>query len=223
MTQVTTFTPQTRQRLAAQLTEGVDTLGLTVDEAQRTQLIDYLALLTRWNRAYNLTAVREPEDMVVRHLLDALAVSPYITPTGRMADVGSGPGIPGIMLAIVHPALELTLIDSNLKMTRFARQAIRHLQLPNAVVERTRVEEGDFAPFEQIISRAFASISDYLSLTADLLTDDGRIWAMKGRWRGTEAKTLPTGCEIVQNRELHVPGLDAERHLIEIKLNRGQR
>jgi len=218
-----TFSPDARQVLTARLVDGVDALGLALTARQIEQLIDYLALLTRWNRAYNLTAVRDPQDMVVRHLLDALAVCPYIRPAGRMADVGSGPGIPGLMLAIVYPALELTLIDSNLKMTRFARQAVRQLQLSNVVVERTRVEEGDFAPFEQIISRAFASIGDYLDLTGQLLADDGRIWAMKGQWRESEAKTLPAGFEIVQNRALFVPGLDAQRHLIEIKLNRGQR
>lgn len=211
-----------RARLQHQLERGGEALGVQLGAGQTEALLDYVALLTRWNKAYNLTAVRAPEEMVTRHLLDALAVSPHIAHTGRMADVGSGPGIPGIMLAIAHPQLQLTMIDSNLKMTRFAAQAVRTLGLENASVTRTRVEAAAFDPFEQIISRAFAELGSYINFVSGLLAPTGRIWAMKGQWRESEAKTIPAGFEIVQNSLLDVPGLDAQRRLIEIQPNRGQ-
>ena len=207
-----------RERLEQRLAAGVDRLGLDLPEAAADALIDYIELLARWNRAYNLTAVRDPEAMVTRHLLDSLAVLPHLPDCPRLLDIGSGPGIPGMILAICRPDSEVTLVDSNLKMTRFAAAARRALDLPNVEVRRERVERIESAAgYPCIISRAFASLADFVRLAAPLLAEHGRLFAMKGRLDPAELDALPPGFAIEARHRLDVPGLDAERHLLELR------
>jgi 16S rRNA (guanine527-N7)-methyltransferase len=156
--------------------------------------------------------------MVTRHLLDSLAVLPHLPACPRLLDIGSGPGIPGMILAISRPDSEVTLVDSNLKMTRFAAAARRALELPNVEVRRERVERIEpAAGYPCIISRAFASLADFLRLAAPLLAEHGRLFAMKGRLDEDELADVPAGFAIVARHRLDVPGLDAERHLLELR------
>ena len=207
-----------RERLERRLQAGIDRLGLSLPAAAPDALIDYIELLARWNRAYNLTAVRDPEAMVTRHLLDSLAVLPHLPDCPRLLDIGSGPGIPGMILAICRPDSEVTLVDSNLKMTRFAAAARRALDLPNVEVRRERVERIEpSAGYPCIISRAFASLADFVRLAAPLLAEHGRLFAMKGRLDPAELDAVPAGFAIEARHRLDVPGLDAERHLLELR------
>ncbi|QGT79461.1 16S rRNA (guanine(527)-N(7))-methyltransferase RsmG [Guyparkeria halophila] len=207
-----------RQRLERQLADGVERLGLELDPQVAPRLIDYLALLARWNRPYNLTAVRDPAAMVTRHLLDALAVLPHLPACPRLLDIGSGPGIPGMILAVCRPDSEVTLVDSNLKMTRFAMAARRELGLDNVVVRRERVEELEPSDrFDCIISRAFAALADFVRLGAPLLADGGRLYAMKGRLDPQELDALPDGFVVTGRHVLDIPDLDAERHLLVVE------
>jgi len=206
-----------RERLERQLFDGAARLELDLDRAAGACLIDYLELLVRWNRAYNLTAVRDPEAMVVRHLLDSLAVLPHLPACPRLLDIGSGPGIPGMILGVCRPDSEVTLVDSNLKMTRFAATARRELGLANVSVQRERVERLDpEARFDCVISRAFASLADFVRLGAPLLAEGGQLFAMKGRLDADELAALPEGFAVTASHALDVPGLDAERHLLVI-------
>ena len=176
----------------------------------------YLALLERWNRAYNLTAVRDPDAMVVRHLLDSLSILPWIEGP-RVLDVGSGAGLPGIPLAIARPALTFCLLDSNGKRTRFLNQAAAELQLPNVHVLRARVE--DYHPnslFNSVVSRAFATLADLLANAGRLCAPDGRLLAMKGVFPDDELARLPPGYALVGVYPLHVPHLEAERCLVHL-------
>ncbi|MFI9653369.1 16S rRNA (guanine(527)-N(7))-methyltransferase RsmG [Guyparkeria sp. GHLCS8-2] len=207
-----------RQRLERQLADGVERLGLALDPQAASRLIDYLALLTRWNRPYNLTAVREPEAMATRHLLDSLAVLPHLPTCPRLLDIGSGPGIPGMILAVCRPDSEVTLVDSNLKMTRFAMAAQRELGLGNVTVRRERVEHLDPADrFDCVISRAFSALADFVRLGAPLLADGGRLYAMKGRLDPQELDALPDGFVVTARHALDIPDLDAERHLLVVE------
>ncbi|KTG16667.1 MULTISPECIES: 16S rRNA (guanine(527)-N(7))-methyltransferase RsmG [unclassified Guyparkeria] len=206
-----------RERLERQLFDGAARLGIEIDRDVGARLIEYLELLARWNRAYNLTAVRDPEAMVTRHLLDSLAVLPHLPVCPRLLDIGSGPGIPGMILGVCRPDSEVTLVDSNLKMTRFAATARRELGLANVSVRRERVEQLDpEARFDCIISRAFASLADFVRLGAPLLADGGQLFAMKGRLDADEIGALPEGFAVTARHALDVPGLDAERHLLVI-------
>ncbi|MCL7750538.1 16S rRNA (guanine(527)-N(7))-methyltransferase RsmG [Guyparkeria hydrothermalis] len=207
-----------RQRLERQLADGVERLGLELDPQVAPRLIDYLALLARWNRPYNLTAVRDPAAMVTRHLLDSLAVLPHLPACPRLLDIGSGPGIPGMILAVCRPDSEVTLVDSNLKMTRFAMAARRELGLDNVAVRRERVEELEPSDrFDCIISRAFAALADFVRLGAPLLADGGRLYAMKGRLDPQELDALPDGFVVTGRHVLDIPDLDAERHLLVVE------
>lgn len=170
-------------------------------------------MLARWNHTYNLTAVRDPAEMVTRHLLDSLAVAPQVRGP-RVLDVGTGPGLPGIPLAIVFPQLAFTLLDSNGKMIRFVTQAVGELGLKNVEVVQTRVE--NYRPaqkFDTLVSRAFANIADMLEHTRHLPAPHGRILAMKGRLSEEERAAIPAEFA-VEILPLHVPGLDAERQLV---------
>jgi len=207
-----------RERLERQLLDGARRLGIDLPPEAAGQLIDYLELLARWNRAYNLTAVRDPEAMVTRHLLDSLAVLPHLPACPRLLDIGSGPGIPGMILAVCRPDSEVTLVDSNLKMTRFAATARRELGLANVSVCRERVERlADDGRFDCITSRAFASLADFVRLGAPLLAPGGRFFAMKGRLADDELAALPEGFAVTARHALDVPGLDAERHLLVVE------
>ena len=200
--------------LRERLEKGLTALELSLLPGQLEQLLDYLALLVKWNRAYNLTAVRDPQQMVTRHLLDSLAVLPHLGP-GRMLDVGSGAGLPGIPTAIAEPQRPVVLLDSNGKKTRFLTQAVAELGLENASVVHSRLEQ--YRPdglFDVVISRAFASLADMLEGARHLIAPGGRFVAMKGAYPVAELDAVPEGFEILGVEALEVPGLGAERHLV---------
>ena len=200
--------------LQEQLSDGVEALGLTLSPVQLSQLLAYLALLNKWNRVYNLTAARETERMVSHHLLDSLAIVPYVE-TGRVLDVGSGGGLPGIPLAIARPDLQITLVDSVAKKTAFLLQVKAELGLDNISVVIGRVETlQDAARFDTITSRAFSDLKEFVTLTRHLLALGGRWLAMKGLCPHEEIAALPDWVKVSANPVLRIPHLDATRHLI---------
>jgi 16S rRNA (guanine527-N7)-methyltransferase len=199
---------------AAQLDTGLAALGLDLPPAARGRLLDYVALLAKWNQAYNLTAVREPERMVSHHLLDSLAVAPFL-PTGRLLDVGSGAGLPGVPLALARPDLEITVLDSNSKKTAFVEQARVTLGISNLAVATARIEAfRPAAPYPAIISRALSDLKEFVVLSRPLLAPGGRWYAMKGLYPHEEIAQLPAGVKLVARHELAVPGVEGARHLI---------
>ena len=197
--------------LETMLADGARALGIDLSAAQQQKLLDYVGLLNKWNKAYNLTAVREPTEMVVRHLLDSLSVLPYVQAT-EIIDVGTGAGIPGIPLAIALPSLKVTLLDSNGKKTRFARQAALELGLTNVEVVQARAEQYRNAS-PQVISRAFASLPDMLEVAGPLLAPGGRMLAMKAALTDVEMAGVRAPWQ-AQRITLKVPGLDERRQLI---------
>jgi 16S rRNA (guanine527-N7)-methyltransferase len=190
---------------------------MNVDARETALLNRYLQLLQRWNKVFNLTAVRDPAEMQSLHIADSISVAPYLQ--GKTClDVGSGAGLPGIPLAILQPERQFTLLDTNGKKTRFIQQAVLELGLPNVQVVQTRVESWQpAAPFDAIISRAFASLHDFVSFTGKHVAENGILYAMKGRYPASELAELPAGWRVTAQHPLHVPGLDAERHLLEIQ------
>ncbi len=201
--------------LAPALDRGLVALGLDLPAPARRDLLAYLGLLARWNRSYNLTAVREPAQMLVRHVLDSLAILPHLH-ARRLADVGAGPGLPGLVLAIARPDLEVLSIDSNGKMARFQREALRQLGLGGRCrVEQARVEEvvAD-PPWDTVTARAFASLGEFVRASAHLLAPDGRWLAMKGRRPDDEIAALPPGIRVEAVLPLQVPDLAEQRHAI---------
>jgi 16S rRNA (guanine527-N7)-methyltransferase len=200
-----------RQRLDA----GLAALQLDLSDAVIAQLLAYVGLLARWNATYNLSAVRDPAEMVTRHLLDSLAIVPYAT-GASLADLGTGAGLPGIPLAIVAPERAITLVDSNGKKTRFLRAAVRELALKNVGIVDKRVEAVD-GTFDCITARAFASLADMLAWGGHLLASDGVWLALKGRFPQDELVALPAGFRVDVIKPLAVPGLDAERHVVVIR------
>lgn len=200
--------------LKPELEAGLVKLGLSLSDAQVNLLIEYVALLQKWNKVYNLTAIRDPKEMLVKHLLDSLAVVPHITGQ-RIIDVGTGGGVPGIPLAICFPEKTVDLLDSNSKKTRFLIQAKAELGLANSQVIHDRVE--NYQPeilYDGVVSRAFASMQDMLHWTGHLLADDGIWWAMKAQQEFEDLTNLPGLVVIEETISLEVPGLDAERILI---------
>ena len=202
----------TRAALQTKLEQGIDALGLQLPADAVTRLLDYLALLQRWNAAYNLTAIRDPAEMVTRHLLDALAILPYVQGE-TLADLGTGPGLPGIPLAIAAPGRQVLLVDSNGKKVRFLREAIRALKLEGVRAVQSRVEEVE-GQFDCITARAFASLADMLGWGGHLLAPNGIWLAMKGKRPDEELPGIPAGFVVRGTHELSVPGLPAERHLL---------
>ena len=200
--------------LQAQLAAGIAALGLALPEGAEAKLLAYLALLDKWNRVYNLTAVRDAERMVSHHVLDSLAAVEFFR--GKtVLDVGSGGGLPGIPLAIARPELQVTLIDSVAKKTAFLLQAKAELGLGNLNVVTSRVE--DFSSetgFDVIASRAFSDLKEFVTLTRHLLKPTGRWLAMKGLMPHEEIAMLPDWVEVSANHALVVPGLEASRHVI---------
>lgn len=201
-----------RTALDSQLRTGIDALALTLPSAAPAQLLDYLELLARWNQSFNLTAVRDPADMVTRHLLDSLTILPHLH--GQTAcDLGSGAGLPGIVLAIANPDRAWLLVDANGKKARFLRTAVRELSLANVRVAQQRVQEVE-GSFATVTARAFASLPDMLAWGGHLLAPGGRWLAMKGQLAPDELHAVPPGFRITSTPALAVPGLDAERHLV---------
>ena len=198
------------------LISGLETLKIPVDDKEIEQLLSFIKLLEKWNKAYNLTAIRDKESMVTMHLLDSLAITPFIKGE-QVIDIGTGAGLPGIPLAIHFPHIQFTLLDSNAKKTRFVQQAIVELKLKNVSVCHNRVEQ--YHPengFDTVITRAFASLSDIVEWTAHLLNKNGILLAMKGQspdvpaLESTKTTLIP----------IDVPGISAERCLIKIELTK---
>lgn len=205
--------------LRPELAAGLDALGLPA--ALATPLLAYLALLARWNATYNLTAIRDPRDMVAKHLLDSLAMQPFVRGLRTLADLGTGPGLPGIPLAIATPGLQVTLVESNGKKARFLREAARQLGLGNVQVAESRIEAfRPGTPFDAITARALATLPLILELGGHLPGPAGRLLAMKGVVPDEEIATLPAGWRLAAVHPLRVPGLDAERHLVEVARDR---
>ena len=201
----------------ARLGEIGSTLGLAIGPRESQRLLDYLALLQRWNGVYNLTAVRDPQAMVSQHLADCLAVIPALrrqATRGRLLDVGSGGGLPGVVIAVMMADFEVTCVDAVGKKAAFVRQVAGTLGLPNLGAVHGRVEALSLPPFDVITSRAFATLVDFTSLTERLLAADGVWMAMKGRSPDDEMAALPPEVEMFHVEPLTVPGLDAERCLI---------
>ena len=207
--------------MQALLDKGLATLEINASAEQRAQWLAYVQLLAKWNQAYNLTAVREPREMVSRHLLDSLAVAKYIH-SARLLDVGAGAGIPSIPLAILWPERQLTALDSNGKKTRFMDQARIELGLQNFSVVQSRVEEYQSElPFDGILSRAYASLADFVQSSQHLLAAGGSFWAMKAQLDSAELSALPKPFKVSACLRLQVPNCDAERHLIRCELSDG--
>ena len=204
-----------RAALQARLEQGIATLGLTLPGDAVARLLDYQALLSRWNAAYNLTAIRDPAEMVTRHLLDSLAILPFVEGE-TLADLGTGPGLPGIVLAIAAPGRQILLVDSNGKKVRFLREAIRALKLDGVRAVQSRVEEVE-GRFDCVTARAFASLADMLGWGGHLLAPHGRWLAMKGKAPAEELPDVPAGFAVAAIHALAVPGLDAERHLVVLR------
>jgi 16S rRNA (guanine527-N7)-methyltransferase len=202
------------------LEAGLRELGLAPTLAE--PLLAYLALLARWNQTYNLTAVRDPQEMVGKHLLDSLAMHPFVDDLsrrgGHLADLGTGPGLPGIPLAIVKPGLHVTLVESNGKKARFLREAVRQLGLKDVRVAEARIEAVDEpGAFDAITARALATLPLILELGGRLLKPEGILLAMKGVYPADEIAALPAGWGLAASHPLRVPGVDAERHLIVVQ------
>lgn len=200
---------------AAELDRGLAALALDLPAATRDALLSYLDLLQRWNRTYNLSAVREPGQMLVRHVFDSLVVLPLLHGQ-RLADVGTGPGLPGLVLALARPDLEVLLVDSNGKKTRFLREAVRQLGLGDRCrVEQARVETlRDPVGYDTVTSRAFTSLAGFVTASRGLLARDGRWLALKGRYPEQELAELPDGIEVLAVQPLQVPGLAEQRHAV---------
>jgi 16S rRNA (guanine527-N7)-methyltransferase len=204
------------------LTAGAQALGLSLSEAQCDTLLAYQAMLSKWNQVYNLTAVRKPADMLTHHLLDSLSVLPPLQRhlagrPARVLDVGSGGGLPGVVLAIMLPELDVTCVDTVGKKASFIRQVAAELKLRNLSAAHARVEDLRLKPFDVITSRAFASLADFTRLTRHLLTDEGVWMAMKGKNPADEIADLPSEWDVFHVEQLTVPGLDAERCLLWIR------
>jgi 16S rRNA (guanine527-N7)-methyltransferase len=207
-----------RDALTRILADGARSLPLALSEAQLGQLIDYLALLAKWNAVYNLTAVRDPAQMVTQHLLDSLAAVPAFAGAKNVLDVGAGGGLPGMVLAIARPDLRVSLIDTVHKKTAFLTQAKAELGLAKVTIHTARVEQLQVPEkFDVITSRAFAELNDFVTWSGHLLKEGGRFIALKGVKPDEEIARLPAGWKVSGVQPLNVPGLQAERHLVFIE------
>ncbi|RUO34098.1 16S rRNA (guanine(527)-N(7))-methyltransferase RsmG [Aliidiomarina soli] len=204
-------------QLAHKLQQLLATTSLAVSEAQQSQLVELVLLLNKWNQAYNLTSVRDPEAMLVRHIMDSVVVSPYLQGE-RIVDVGTGPGLPGLPLAILNPDKEFVLVDSLGKRINFIRQVVHQLGLKNVTAVHSRVE--NYEPdqgFSSVISRAFASLADMLSWCHHLPSAEGSFIALKGQLDEDELTAVPAEFTVESKVRLNVPELEAERHLVVIR------
>ena len=201
------------------LSRLLDEAGISLTDHQKNQLVAYVDMLNKWNKAYNLTSVRDPNEMLIRHILDSIVVAPYLQGE-RFIDVGTGPGLPGIPLSIVRPECQFTLLDSLGKRVRFLRQVQHELKINNIEPVQSRVEAfPSEPPFDGVISRAFASLNDIVSWCKHLPAQEGRFYALKGLVPEDEIAQLPVGYVVESIVKLQVPQLDGERHLVIIKAN----
>ena len=200
------------------LAAGIAQMRLNISPAQQQKLLAYLALLQKWNKTYNLTALRDPAQMVSHHLLDSLTLLPYLAQAESMIDVGSGGGMPAIPAAICCPDLRITMVDANSKKTSFLRQAAIELGLENVAISSSRVEEQHA---DIVTSRAFAELADFVRLTRHLLNDNGHWAAMKGVYPADEIFRLPPDIQAYQTDKIHVPTLNAERHIVLLRPTQG--
>ncbi|MDW7551007.1 16S rRNA (guanine(527)-N(7))-methyltransferase RsmG [Pseudoalteromonas peptidolytica] len=200
--------------LLEQLNELLADTSIELSEQQKQQLVDYVQLLDKWNKAYNLTSVRDPKEMMVKHIMDSLVVAPHLTGSNYI-DVGTGPGLPGMVLAIARPDINFVLLDSLGKRVRFLMQVKHGLGIDNATPVQSRVEE--YQPsvkLDGVLSRAFASLQDMIQWCSHLIDDQGVFLALKGQYPADELEKLPNGVSLSQDISLVVPKLDGERHLI---------
>lgn len=198
------------------LSQGLETLAIPCPEEIKRQLLAFIDLLDKWNRVYNLTAIRDKEKMVTHHILDSLSVAPFLTGVDVL-DVGSGAGLPGVPLALVSPERQFVLIDSNAKKTRFLQQAKAELGITNLTIETVRVEQyHPVKAFDTVLSRAFASISQFLLTAGALCKPGGAIIAMKGDYPTAELQEIPPGYFLKAVLAVDVPYLDAQRHMVKI-------
>lgn len=212
-----------RHALRECLDAGAQALGVSLSDEQTNRLLDYLALLAKWNAVYNLTAIRDPRQMLVQHVLDSLSIVPFLAARegASVLDVGSGGGLPGIVLAIVLPQRNVTLNDIVHKKTAFQSQVKAELKLDNLSVVTGRVEQlrpgiEVAGKFDAIVSRAFADLAEFVTLARHLVSERGSIWAMKGVRPDDEIARLPPDVHVAQIVRLNVPSLDAQRHLVEV-------
>ncbi|MBP9540901.1 MAG: 16S rRNA (guanine(527)-N(7))-methyltransferase RsmG [Vitreoscilla sp.] len=196
---------------------GLQQMQIELSAEQQQKLLDYVALLLKWNSTYNLTALRQEDQMLSHHVLDSLTLLPYLDGINNLIDVGSGGGMPGIPTAICRPDIQITLLDSNSKKTSFLSQAVIELGLSNVKVITGRVEAAEGIQFDAITSRAFAELRDFVTLTPQLLRDNGRWLAMKGVHPYEEIAQLPEDVHVTQVDKLSVPSLEAERHMVIIQ------
>jgi 16S rRNA (guanine527-N7)-methyltransferase len=207
-----------RNTLSQVLAEGIAEMGLAVSPAQQEKLMDYLALMFKWNSVYNLTSLRDPMQMVTHHLLDSLAAVPAFADAKNVLDVGSGGGLPGIVLATVRPDMKVSMIDTVHKKTAFLTQVKADLGLANVTVYTMRVEQLEASDkFDVITSRAFADLSDFVNWSSHLLAEGGRYIALKGVAPQEEQQRLPEAWRVTKVEPLQVPRLGAERHLVFIE------
>jgi 16S rRNA (guanine527-N7)-methyltransferase len=204
-----------RAALALGLKNGVDKLDLGLGAEQQEKLLDYLALLNKWNKVYNLTAVRDPMEMMTLHVLDSLAAVPAFKDAQNVLDVGAGGGLPGVVLAIARPDMKVSMIDIVHKKTAFLNQVKAELELGNVTVYTKKVQDLQVkTPYDVITSRAFADLSDFVNWSGHLLAEGGRFIALKGTAPAEERERLPDPWKVNELQPLQVPGLDAQRHLV---------
>ncbi|RKZ97401.1 MAG: 16S rRNA (guanine(527)-N(7))-methyltransferase RsmG [Gammaproteobacteria bacterium] len=201
--------------LLEQVQQGCDELNITLTDEQYQQLLAYVVLLDKWNKVYNLTSVRDPNEMISRHILDSLAILPYLA--GKtLLDVGTGAGLPGIPIAIIKPDMTVTLLDSNSKKTRFLQQAKAELSLSNVTVIHGRVEQVELPKFSTVTARAFSTIDDIIDLAGRHCDDAGCLLLMKGIYPEAELKAVKDGFHLQDVMSLTVPGCDGQRHLVRL-------
>lgn len=207
--------------LRRQLESGLQAMNVDLSTAQQLLLLEYVALLKKWNNTYNLTALRDEHAMISHHLLDSLTLLPYVVQAKTLMDVGSGGGMPGIPTAICRPDLQITLLDANTKKTTFLQQVVIELGLENVAVASGRVEAIHNKRVDVVTSRAFAELRDFISLTKHLLNENGYWAAMKGVYPYEELENVPENIEVYLIDKLTVPTLAAERHMVLMRPKKG--
>ena len=206
-------------KIRERLQQGLVDIGLNLDDSQIGQLLDYMSLLGKWNKSYNLTAITDPEKVLKYHVLDSLAIFDRVSPGHSALDVGTGAGLPGIPLAIAQPGSNWTLLDSNGKKTRFVQQVLADCAIHNAVVVKSRVEDYHAAePFDIIVSRAFTSLANFTDSVAHLCQTETLMLTMKTDIGRQEMESLNTEKYSMQETELRVPGITAKRSLVSLKI-----